>query len=265
MANRKKVEDAPTKEVAIIGNGFYVEEREWELYDKPEIKKWIMTKKAMKLIESGAMLVNFDIFEIHKLEQLPEKTRTFLERYQDTVIMQKEYSQVKGSICYPIDDIILKLKTRYFTVSMSYMMALAIRLGYEKIYIRGINMLLGHGIQKYSLEYFLGMCNPYQGPKIKVDISDRCDLLKCQLLYGFEACNLPGVEHANAVAAVKLEIEKILNSMLGVAAVKLEIEKIHNLLQILDNKEAALMDEIAARQGIHPDTWDPNNPNDWEE
>jgi hypothetical protein len=35
-----------------------------------------------------------------------------------------------------------------------------------------------------------------------------------------------------------------------------ETEKVQKLLQILDNKEGALMDEIMARQDIEAGTWD---------
>lgn len=123
------------------------------------------------------------------------------------VMMVEQYPDVKSSVRYPIEDIILafdpgkcrpELKTYkdidyrcnwngYFTNSVSYMLALAIDWGYEEISIYGVDMAtIGGGeyaAQRPSCEFYVGVA---VGKGIPVHIPHQADLLKTRFLYGFE-------------------------------------------------------------------------------
>lgn len=76
---------------------------------------------------------------------------------------------------------------RYFTNTISYMLALAIMEGFEEIGVYGVDMMMGggpgseYGYQRPSCEFFLGIA---QGRGIAVHIPDESDLLKTAFLYG---------------------------------------------------------------------------------
>jgi hypothetical protein len=60
-------EDIKTRdadELAIIGNGFYSEENEPDLYGRPDVEKWILTKKAMRIEKDS----NFELVNTKKIK-----------------------------------------------------------------------------------------------------------------------------------------------------------------------------------------------------
>lgn len=81
---------------------------------------------------------------------------------------------------------------RYFTNTISYMLALAIMEGFTEIGIYGVDMMMGggagseYGWQRPSCEYFVGVA---QGRGITVHIPDESDLLKCAYPYGLSTAN----------------------------------------------------------------------------
>jgi hypothetical protein len=103
------------------------------------------------------------------------------------VYMQKTHTDIPCSMEYPIDDVISELGD-YFTNSISYMVALAIFLRYEEIYIHGVNMIHDseYGHQKPSCEYYLGIA---RGRGLKVILPPESDLLKATTRYGYSAGN----------------------------------------------------------------------------
>jgi len=85
---------------------------------------------------------------------------------------------------YPKAEILEEFGT-YFTNSVSWMIALAIAEGYEKIGIYGIDMAQDseYGHQRPSCEYFVGWA---QGRNIEIDVAESSDLLKTPFLYAVE-------------------------------------------------------------------------------
>ena len=85
-----------------------------------------------------------------------------------------------------------KTPNRYFTNTISYMIALAIMEGAEEIGIYGVDMMMGggegseYGWQRPSCEFFLGVA---KGMGITVYIPDESDLLKCAFPYGLSTGN----------------------------------------------------------------------------
>jgi hypothetical protein len=100
------------------------------------------------------------------------------------VYMQQHWDIIPKSIPYPLEEI-TKSFGRYFTNSVSYMIALAIKQGYKEIGCWGVDMATAseYGPQRPSCEFFLGIA---AGLGIKITIPDQADLLKTRFLYGFE-------------------------------------------------------------------------------
>ncbi len=98
--------------------------------------------------------------------------------------MQQHWDIIPKSIPYPLETILAKFG-RYFTNSVSYMIALAIHYGAKEIGCWGVDMATGteYAPQRPSCEFFLGIA---AGMGIKITIPDEADLLKTRYLYGFE-------------------------------------------------------------------------------
>ena len=79
----------------------------------------------------------------------------------------------------------LKTFGNYFTNSVSYMIALAIKQGATEIGCYGVDMATGseYGPQRPSCEFFLGIA---AGMGISITIPATADLLKTKFLYGFQ-------------------------------------------------------------------------------
>ncbi len=93
----------------------------------------------------------------------------------------RDYADVQ----YPLDDVIKKLGTSYFTNTLSYMIALALYEGYERIRMYGVDAPYGgiYFMEKAGLEYWIGRC---QQAGIEVTTAEGSDLLRTHdgLLYG---------------------------------------------------------------------------------
>lgn len=117
------------------------------------------------------------------------------------VLMQKEWPEiVPNATPYPLLDV-LKLKhpvtgqklcpEKYFTNSISYMIAWGILQGYETIGIWGVDMAVASEIQntneyswqRPSCEFWIGVC---RGLGIDCFVTPTADLLKTRFLYGFQ-------------------------------------------------------------------------------
>lgn len=123
------------------------------------------------------------------------------------VMMVDQYPDVKSSVRYPIEEIIMKFNPSrncsgwesyrqidpkcdwngYFTNSVSFMLALAIDWEYKEIAIYGVDMAtVGGGEyshQRPSCEFYVGVA---VGKGIPVIIPPQADLLKTRFIYGFE-------------------------------------------------------------------------------
>lgn len=97
---------------------------------------------------------------------------------------QIEKYPLPNAVAYP-RDVIVEKYGRYFTNTVSWMIALAIELGYKKIGIYGVDMAQDgeYQSQRPSCEYFIGLA---RGLGIEVEIPKTSDLLKNPFLYGFD-------------------------------------------------------------------------------
>ena len=112
------------------------------------------------------------------------------------VYMQQEHPLIPQSVKYPLEEILGHFgkcftdpdNTKYFTNTVSYMLALAIYEGFDEIHIYGIDMSTfledgEYAFQRPSCEFWLGMA---AGRGIKLHIPKESDLLKTRFLYAYE-------------------------------------------------------------------------------
>ncbi len=93
----------------------------------------------------------------------------------------RDYADVR----YPLEDVIKKLGTSYFTNTLSYMMALAVYEGFTRIRMYGVDAPYGgiYFMEKAGIEYWIGRA---QQAGIEVITAEGSDLLRTHdgLLYG---------------------------------------------------------------------------------
>lgn len=181
------------KRVYIVGFAPSWVETKW---DDTEAEVWCLNEfyKLTKEIK-GFRCTRW--FEIHnrdsKSKATPEHT-AFLKQCPVPLFMWQRYDDLSSSVRFPKDEIIQFfedkgfLGARYFTNSISWMVALAIYEGFEEIILTGTDMAQDseYGWQRPSVEYFIGLA---EGLGIKFSIPLSSDLLKCTQLYGFESDN----------------------------------------------------------------------------
>jgi hypothetical protein len=105
------------------------------------------------------------------------------------VYMQKHWDVIPKSVEYPLKEILSRFGN-YFTNSVSYMIAMAIKEiaesgGKGEIGCWGVDMATQteYGPQRPSCEFFLGIA---AGMGIPITIPAEADLLKTKFLYGFQ-------------------------------------------------------------------------------
>ena len=182
------VNEGVPRKVAIVGSA--ETSRHLAPYDDPSWEVWTLNDMCL-------VAPRFDRhFEVHSLR--------ILERDKEGLAGQLEWMRANTSIpiymAEPADwcpmaqpfptEALTKEFGRYFTNSISWMIALAIYEGVEVIGLWGVDMAHGteYAAQRPSCEYMIGVA---RGRGIEVIIPDQSDLLKCAELYGLEVSPLP--------------------------------------------------------------------------
>lgn len=129
---------------------------------------------------------------------------------QCPVYMQKHWDDIPLSVEYPLEEMRARFahqtgSSAYFTNSISYMMALALHMGFKEMHIYGVDMAQGseYASQRPSCEYFLGIA---QAIGMRIHIPVESDLLKYSYLYGWEQPRHDAL--ATKLRARKAELEK---------------------------------------------------------
>ena len=106
---------------------------------------------------------------------------------------------------YPLEEIVEKYKSRFFTNTISYMIAYAIYSGYTKISIYGVDMELDgeYSFERPSVTYWTGFA---RGCSIEVNIASGID--DPLFLYGFEN-PVPLLNRLKAVAEMSKELAQV--------------------------------------------------------
>ena len=175
----------PKKKVAILG---YTPSRSKAPFDDPSFEIW-----GLNDLYKQDDITRWDRwFQIHTPEDVNEnknrvqwhKLLVDYAQWDCPVYFQEAIPGLKNSVKYPLDEIVAHFG-RYFTNSISYMIALAIYEGFEEIHVYGVDMSTAteYAHQRPSCEYFLGWA---KGAGIKIHIPLESDLLKARWLYGYE-------------------------------------------------------------------------------
>jgi len=137
------------------------------------------------------------LFEIHG-QDIFERRPIYYDQLLKTdipIICQHGGFGFQNPIVYPLNEIILKFSSKYFTQTLSYIIALALFLGYKKLWFYGFNMMIFHDwILRQSAEYWFGRV---QQAGVEVHLEPTSDLLKCKL-YGYEANNELSMQFSDA-------------------------------------------------------------------
>lgn len=136
-------------------------------------------------------------FEIHNLDMYNADTpdnighKKWLMEFPGVVYLRPQDMgryPIPNAEAYPVDEAAANFG-RYFTSSVSYMVALAILLQPDTIGLWGVDMAQDslfnaeYSHQRPSLEYFLGVA---AGSGIEILLAEGCDLLRASHMYGIE-------------------------------------------------------------------------------
>lgn len=120
-----------------------------------------------------------------------------LAKRECPVYMQNVVPEVPRSVRFPLEEMLATFKARgltgarYFTNSISYMLAYALYEGlvtgqqWDEIHIYGVDMAVGdeYIAQRPSCEYWIGIA---EGMGVRMYIPDASDLCKTAFLYAYE-------------------------------------------------------------------------------
>jgi hypothetical protein len=122
------------------------------------------------------------------------------------VFLKDVLPETPNATAFPIEALCQLFPDKYFTSSISYMIALAIAEGVDEIGLWGIDMALTgdgeadeYGRQRPSVEYYLGIA---AGQGIHVHLPPETTLLRSRKLYGFDG---PVEDGFNKAAMAKIQ------------------------------------------------------------
>jgi hypothetical protein len=112
--------------------------------------------------------------------------------------LQEPHPELSHSAAYPLDEITARFG-RYFTSTVSYMIAMAIHAHASEIFLFGVDMKTSseYAYQRPCVEYMIGLA---QGSGIEVCIHDQSPLLKSKGLYGYEKGEVGWINPASVAA-----------------------------------------------------------------
>jgi hypothetical protein len=158
----------------------------------------------------------------------------WLQKCNIPIYMQKKFADIPCSIEFPIKKLSTKYR-RYWTNSISFMIAMAIEEKFKEIHIYGVNMAQNGEYEKErpSVEYWIGVA---EGQGRKVYIPWESDLCKSERDYGYEEVSPMALiyearknEHTAMLNQVKSERQMLFNK-------DLELRDHENRLYVIINK-----------------------------
>ena len=181
------------KQVCILGTAESLKEAP---YDDPEWDMW-----AVATVIGHPYCKRMDrILELHSRDSWGLRIDE-INKAKVPVWMWKHYPEIPLSEEFPLAEITKEFRS-YFTNSISFLIAEAIRQGYTDIGLFGVHMATTteYGHQRPSCEYYLGLA---EGRGINLWLPDGADMLKAARMYGFE----PETEMKKKLTAMFLDME----------------------------------------------------------
>lgn len=169
------------KKIAIVGYAYTsmhlapFNDPEWEIWGLNDLYNSIPRWDRMFQLHTPA--------EMKRVYPPDSEHWGWLQAQTKPVYMTKQ--MFPNVTAYPKDEILKRFPRKYFTNSLSWMIAYAIHEGAKTIGVWGVDMALDeeYGYQRPSCEYFIGIA---EGMGIEVIIPEESELLRCNWLYGFE-------------------------------------------------------------------------------
>lgn len=174
----------PEKKIAIVG---FTKSRELAPWDDPSFNIWICNNLWRFCPDKWHRL-----YDLHDVESIrsDREHEAYLRTTAKPVIVWNPRPEWPASEAYPKEAITASMG-RYFSNSISWMVAHAIYEGATEIHVYGVDMAQGGGgaageyaSQRPSCEYFLGLA---AGRGVKVYVPPQSDLLKVSAMYGVES------------------------------------------------------------------------------
>lgn len=196
------------KKVAIVG--FAESSRHLAPYDNPEWEIWAMNQLYRHIPRATRW------WEMHKdylSDQVPGTDyKKWLEECPIPVLMVDSDITIPNSIRYPIEEMVDTFGD-YFYSTISYMIALAIKEGFETIGIWGIDLShdTEYEYQKPSAEYLLGVA---RGLGIDLVIPEQSALLKGTYRYGYQ--DMPSNEDIKWLTVYSSRVKHKQEEMVGI-------------------------------------------------
>lgn len=182
---------ATAEKVAIIGKA--PSSRGLAPYEDPSWEIWTLGD-LVPLGQARRWTRHFELHPLHWIEAQNPDYYAWLQAQagQPIYLCHPAPEIIPAGVPYPLDDVLRRFHPfRYFTNSVSWMIALAIAAGAATIGVWGVDMALMGGqldgnaeyrSQRPSCEWLLGYA---MGAGIEVVVPDESDLLKSPALYGF--------------------------------------------------------------------------------
>lgn len=130
------------------------------------------------------------LFELHDDNYYMQPA--VLERLNESqcpIMMKKKVSSIKKSVELPFAELVEYFEGRkYFTSTIAFMIAMAIRKGYQEIHLYGVHMSASeeYGSQRQACEYWLGVA---EGRGCKIFVPQESEILHTPYIYGYELEN----------------------------------------------------------------------------
>jgi hypothetical protein len=164
------------------------------------------------------------LFEMHQMEtwkQFAESLNLYNKDKTIPIFMIQANQQVNNSIAYPIREVQqmvadnMKLK-KYFTSTISYMIAMAIWMGYKSIELYGVHMAADE--ERYSLQR--SCCETWLnygfGKGVNYYVPDESSIMHSTHMYGYE--------QQNGIYLKLMNRREMMNN--GLANMKKELERL---------------------------------------
>lgn len=188
------------KKVAIVG---YSMTRDMAPYNDPEWEIWGLNDLYQHIPRYNRWFQIHTANEVHRRYlECPDSRHDWdqhfevLKQMECPIYMQEVHPEIPNSKKFPLEEMFDHFgecftnpeHAKYFTNSISFMIAMAIYEGFNEIHVYGVDMATTfndgeYSMQRPSCEFWLGMA---AGRGIKLFIPDQSDLLKTRFLYGYE-------------------------------------------------------------------------------
>lgn len=228
----------PPKRIAIVG---FTETRSAAPWGDPTFEKWVCNNLHKYVPDKWDRL-----YDLHSYEEITQdkEHEAFLRTCHRPVYVWEPRPEWPSSVRFPKEQIVAAFG-RYFTNSISWMIAHAMLEAATDLHIYGVDMATGteYANQRPSCEYFLGMA---AGRGINVYVPPQSDLCKNISLYGAED-DLP--IRAKYEARERELMQRLQHTEQQHGQLTAQINQLHGALEDVRYFKTVWLNPAAARDG----------------